>query len=209
MAKTLNEQNLGGLLTVLIANFSVFVVLITTHALAVPGLASDPATFVKPILPAGIALIICGMLNRQVDSNTKARIVYWRLKDPLPGSEAFSKYGPEDSRINMTVIANKLTVVPTSPHDQNSAWFSLYKKVQNEPSVLDAHKTFLLYRDYTFLSLLFLILLSPIAFWRIGPQGTVGLYTVLLIGQYLLARNAAAERGRRLVTNVLAEYMVE
>ena len=207
MAKTLNEQNLGGLVTILLANFGVFVVLITTHVLAVPSLASDPSTFVKPVLPAGIALIICGMVNRQVDSNTKARIVFWRWMDPLPGSRAFSKYGPEDPRINMTVISSKLGPLPKTDREQNNAWFGLYKKVQNEPAVLDAHRTFLLYRDYTFLSLLFLVVLTPIALWRVPILSTVGLYTLLLIGQFLLARNAAAERGRRFVTNVLAEYM--
>jgi hypothetical protein len=136
---------------------------------------------------------------------TKARIVYLRWADPLPGGRAFSDLGPADARVDMDSLRQRHGEVAIDAHAQNRAWFKLYKAHENKPGVLDANKQYLLYRDYAVTSLLFLIALPPLAALKVKPPSLVLAYAVCLLVQFLLVRGAAAQNGRRLVTNVLSE----
>ena len=134
----------------------------------------------------------------------KAALVYWRLKDPYPGREAFTKHGPADARIDMATLKRNVGELPTERTAQNSKWFKLYLKVENEVSVLEAHKSYLLFRDMTAMSLL-LAALVPVALYFTGAlPGVVGSAGVWFVVQFLVSCLGARNSGRRFVCNVLA-----
>ena len=153
-------------------------------------------TTVMPI----IVLLIVNVLPHDV----KSMLVYWKPLGVLPGCEAFTKYGPRDPRIDMAALKKNVGALPTESTEQNSKWYKLYKQVQNEPEVQEAHKLFLMYRDMAVLSLP-LVALVPLSLNVVGASNsTLALAAGLFVIQYLLTALSARWSGIRFVCNVLA-----
>jgi hypothetical protein len=77
--------------------------------------------------------------------------------------------------------------------------------IENRPTVMQAHRDFLLLRDYAGLSFLFLFLYGLVSLYIVASLKIAGVHVLLLLGQYIIARQAASNYGIRLVTTVLAE----
>jgi len=114
----------------------------------------------------GVAPIVVMLLNPLVPSHIKAIFVFWRLRQVLPGHRAFSHHALADVRIDVTKLKKNAGAFPETPKDQNTKWYSLFKKVENDPAIEQVHKQFLLLRDLAMLSILLLIC-SLIA-WGLG-----------------------------------------
>lgn len=204
VTKSFKGSNRPLILGALFANFAVFVLAVKTDSLVISGAAAMIREW-QSLLPAGVGVALAGILNEQLSANTKSQLVFWRWTNPLPGSEAFTRYAPTDPRLNMRVLVEKLGTLPTKPREQNALWFSLYKKVERQPSVTQAHREYLFTRDYASLSFLTLIVLGGAGLWLIPSIQTAGLYVLVLLTQYLVVRRAAKNNGVAFVTNVLAE----
>jgi hypothetical protein len=153
------------------------------------------------VLPV-VVLLLTGPLSH----DAKARLVYWRMSNPLPGSRAFSKYAPADARIDMKLLAKNVGELPTDPKEQNAKWYRLYKLVNDDPAVSQAHKLYLMYRDMAAMSLL-LIPLVPAALWYAGaPPASRWIVVALFALQYLVCAISARHSGTRFVCNVLAVH---
>lgn len=151
------------------------------------------------VMPVAVLLIV-----NVLPHDVKSMLVYWKPLGVLPGSEAFTKYGPSDPRINMDTLKKNVGALPTESNDQNSKWYKLYKQVQNETEVQEAHKLFLMYRDMAVLSLP-LVVLVPLSLSVTGiSNSTLVLAAVLFVVQYLLTALSARWSGVRFVCNVLA-----
>jgi hypothetical protein len=156
------------------------------------------------LLEGSFAVILSGIINGQVTPNMKARLVFWRWKNPLPGSRAFSFYALNDDRVNFQSLQQVSGTLPTDPKEQNALWYRLYTSVSNDESVSSVHQDFLLYRDYSVLSLLFLFVFGIAGFFFFTSlEGTLT-YIAILIIQAFLTNNAARDRGKRFVTTVMA-----
>ena len=200
----LKDQNRLPLLAVLAANLFVLIFIVKTGQLVAP---ADMGTLThqwRDFLPAGIGAAFAAVVNGLIDSDMKARLVFWRWSHPLPGCFAFSRYLNRDSRIDAKALRKTLGRLPTKPEAQNALWYRLYKSVEREPSVVHAHRHYLLTRDYTAIAFLLLVTAAPLGAWLIGTWGTAAAYAGMLAAQYLLARQAASHYGVRLVSTVLA-----
>ncbi len=62
----------------------------------------------------------------------------------------------------------------------------------------------MLLRDYTTLSALFFVLFGSLSFELFTSEKIAAFYVAILLVQFLVVRQAAANCGVRLVTNVLA-----
>ena len=71
--------------------------------------------------------------------------------------------------------------------------------------MLQAHRDFLLARDYTGLSGLFALTFTPAALIEASLSRATLIYCIFLVIQFLGARQAASTYGRLFVTTVLAE----
>lgn len=203
MAEALKDTNRTPLLLMALANAALFYLAVQTNSLV----AGDWLELLRgwsEAVPAGGGLLLVGILNAQLDSNAKARLVFWRWRNPLPGSRAFSKYGPADSRIDMDAIRKAHGPLPSDPAQQNTTWYRLYKTVEDHPSVLEAHRQFLFTRDASCMLLVLLLTLAPAGFVLIPTTKTAVAYAVVLLAEYALVTRAARVHGARFVTTTLA-----
>jgi hypothetical protein len=163
-------------------------------------------TDANKLLPIGFALVISTVLNGLLSATNKARLVFFRWKNALPGHRVFSEYAATDPRIDLAALTLiHGSALPADPIDQNRTWYRIFKTLEKEPSVRQAHRDFLLLRDYTGLCSLFVVFYGTAGLCVI-PSTRVGLlYLALLVFQYLVVRQAASNSGIRFVTTVLAQ----
>ena len=204
MAWGLKSQNLPTLAAVLGVNIAVFAVLTSTNRLSFPSWHGDWADLVSKTAPGSLSFILAAVLTHQMESVPKARLVYLKWRNPLPGSEAFTRYAVDDPRVNLDVLRVELGDLPTDPRAQNAQWYRLYREVRDDTTVSHAHKSYLLYRDWLVMSLILAVTLGPIAALTVRSAEASLAYALLLLCQCVVVRRAAVTAGRAMVRNVLA-----
>ena len=145
------------------------------------------------------------ILDGIVTPDFKAVLVYWRLKNTLPGHRAFSVHAKADPRVDMKALEDKYGPLPSKASEQNELWYKLSKGTANMASVDQAHYSWLLSRDLTNLSFA-LTLITVVS----GLALEIGFlrWTILVTAQavlYVVLSWVAARQGVQFVTTVLAE----
>lgn len=159
--------------------------------------------FILKGLGVSIAPLLLFIFNGLISSNQKAILVFWKLKNPLPGSEAFSKLSKKDTRIDREKLKEIYGILPKKPSEQNRLWYKIYKKNCLDIVISESHRAFLLGRDLTSLCFLFDVFIGlPVIIFGKWPISIY--YFTFLVFQYLIVIIGAQNRGRRFVTNVLA-----
>ena len=204
-AKSLKEGNRIYVGLIIVVNSLLLYAVAQESTISVSGLKAL-LTESTNLLPVGFALIVTTVANGLLSAETKARLVFLRLKHALPGHRAFSKYAASDPRVDIgnlkKICGNQF---PEDPVEQNRTWYRLYKTVEGNPSVLQVQRDFLLMRDYVGLAALFVVVFGAVALIEV-PSWRVSLtYCLFLAAQLVLVRQAASTYGIRFVTTVLAE----
>jgi hypothetical protein len=200
---SLKGQNSLGLYGLMAANLAVFYGVVQ-HDAILAGDWTEAVRRIGEVIPAGLGLALTGVLNAQLSAETKTRIVFLRWRDPLPGSEAFTRHGLSDPRVDMAALQAAFRPLPTAPREQNALWYKMYQSVGSDPAVVQVHRAFLFTRDYACLSLFAFLVLGVAGFIQIPSRSTALAFAALLVVQFLLARRAARTHGVRFVTTVLA-----
>jgi hypothetical protein len=199
-SKTLKSRNLAWLVATLVLDVLVLLVLAFHTAIQdlTPTAIAAVRTSLTVLLPIP-ALILSSLIS----ADHKAILVFWRFKHPLPGARAFSVYAQTDHRIDLAKLKRHVGEFPVEPREQNAKWYGLYKQVDSDPSVVDSHKNYLLFRDIAAMSLL-LVPALPVAMYFIGVDTTrILISAAWFLGQYLVT---ARTTGIRFVQNVLAVH---
>ena len=202
-SKTLKGHNLAWLVATLVLDVLILLVLAFQTAMQdlTPTAIAAARTSLTILLPIP-ALILSSLLS----ADQKAVLVFWRFKHPLPGTRAFSVYAEADHRIDLAKLKKHVGEFPMDPRAQNAKWYSLYKQVDSDPSVVDSHKNYLLFRDIAAMSLL-LVPTLPVAMYFVGVDTPrILISAVWFLGQFLVSAWAARTTGIRFVQNVLAIY---
>lgn len=208
VSKPLKEQNRWYIWLIIFLNISVFYVVSQAASLKLSELLSILKDTDK-LMPIGVATIVAIVLNGLLSADTKYVLVFLRWKHTLPGHRAFSKYAKADPRIDMAQLRKAYgKSLPKNPNEENKVWFRFYKDVEDKPSVLQVHRDFLLLRDYTGLSILFLLIFGGASFYIIGVSNVLYIYVAFLFVQYIIVRQSASNYGVRFVKTVLAEKSV-
>ncbi|HTV54998.1 MAG TPA: hypothetical protein VMI06_08775 [Terriglobia bacterium] len=202
--KSLKDQYRWQLWLIVSANTLFLYSVVQENAIKIDGLRAI-FTGAQDLLPVGVALIVATVLNGLLSADAKACVVFLRWHHALPGHRAFSEHAVRDPRIDVAALekicGGKL---PTNPLEQNRTWYQMYKSIENDPAVRQAHRDYLFMRDYAGLSTVFIILYGAVGMLII-PSMRVGLmYLVVLAAQFVLVRQAACNYGARFVTTVLA-----
>lgn len=189
-------------------NMAVFLCLLVSKVLTESSLDHfwQRATMKDGIIVAAVPLLAI-VLSGVIGDVGKARLVFWRWSNPLPGCRVFSQLIMTDPRIDAPALRSKLGEFPTEPHAQNSLWFKLYRRHSEAPRVLESHRVYLLTRDMTTIAGIFAVLLSAAVLGTSSSYGVAGLYAFTLVLQYVLIANAARNYGNRFVLNVLSEEL--
>jgi len=202
MALALKDLSNAGLAAVLAANLLVFGMLAGVGS---PDLAGG---HLGGLWPAGLGVLITGILNGQVSAGLKARIVFLRIRDALPGCRAFTEHAEADHRVDVTKLEERFGSLPVEPEAQNRLWYKMYRTVDDDPRVAQAHRSYLFARDYSCCSLLLTAVLGGAGFGLL-PEGAALYYLGFLVLQFLLASQAARIAGRSMVVNVLASISAQ
>lgn len=154
----------------------------------------------------GLLMVCVRMVSALPGDHLKAVLVYWRIKNPLPGARAFSQRTLEsDPRISKERLRTRLGgKLPRGAIDQNKAWFQLYQTVKTLPEVLGAHFEYLLFRDLTWLTTLMLVVAVVGLGFNHDRWRDFWVFALLLVVLDLLLMRAGASRGNRFVRTVLA-----
>ncbi|MCB1689313.1 MAG: hypothetical protein KDI33_12535 [Halioglobus sp.] len=149
------------------------------------------------------------MIANLIPHSIKHKLVFTRFKNELAGCRVDSLCR-RDTRIDYELAQARWPNVfeeGIDPDTRNSRWYhQIYKPVRNEPSVLQAHRSFFLYRDaFSGLLLIFLATLSLSLFGKtlfhftpnpmiFAVQGTLAVFALV----------AARISGSRFVVNAVA-----
>jgi hypothetical protein len=200
-SKPLKTQNNSWILGVVVADFIVFVTLMYPAAL-------DHATInngvVIRLTSAIVAPVVVLLLTSLISPQIKATLVFWRAHHALPGHRAFTYYAHRDARIDMSSLRKAVGKFPTTPRDQNTTWYRLYREAENDSSVSLANRTYLLFRDIAALSILLAVVGPILVFIVVESALSAAMTAAMFAIQYLLSATAARHHGIALVTNVLA-----
>ncbi len=164
------------------------------------------------VTKAGIAILIpvaVLLLGSLLPSSLKAILVFWRLRDVLPGHRAFNETTLCDPRIDCERLRKHVGKFPSNPGEQNAMWYRLFKQVETDESILHIHGQFLLFRDIASISTL-LIIGSTLS-WHFGlfPDRHILALAGIFSVQFLLSALSAQSQGKRLVCSVLALHGVK
>lgn len=157
--------------------------------------------------------LITFILNGLLTSNFKATLVFWKTKNSYPGFRIFTKHMYKDCRIDRAILIKKYGELPVEPREQNKLWYKIFKSYEFDPMVFNSHRNFLLSRDLTGLSFLFLIIysiasiISKIIFSI--QINLLLMYISILILQYLILAIVSQNYGIRFACNVLAKASLE
>ncbi|RJP62600.1 MAG: hypothetical protein C4535_20695 [Comamonadaceae bacterium] len=202
-SKTLKGRNLAWLVATLVLD--VLVLWVIAFHTAIDDLTPTTVAVIRASLTALLPIPVL-ILSSLISSDHKAILVFWRIKNPLPGARAFSVHAPADHRIDLAKLKKNVGEFPTAERDQNSKWYGLYKQVDSDASVVDSHKNYLLFRDIAAMSLL-LVPTLPLVLYFSGFDSTrMCISAAWFLGQYLVTAFAARTTGIRFVQNVLAVH---
>ena len=151
-----------------------------------------------------IAPVATFVVSGLVSADTKARLVYWKYRHPLPGSRAFSEHLPREVRADPDRLARRWGPFPTESTEENRLWYRIFKSVEADIVVHEAHRAWLFSRDLNSYVLLFLGLFGISTLASEVPGETTVWYLLALLAQYLAVMLAARNYGVRFVRTVLA-----
>ena len=177
---SLKTQNLPLITLYLLFNLTVFIVFYLTSTFEFKTFINIFENLSKKdgivfILLPIIIFIILGI----VPQNLKEIIVFWKIENRLPGCYAFSKYAKNDNRINLNLLKDN--------------------------GISKTHKDFLLAREWTTVTVLFILLSVPsLYFFTNINVDDLFYYFLFLLIEYVLIRFVTKNHAERLVTNVLA-----
>lgn len=154
-------------------------------------------------LKFAIIPLLALLLNHLLPSEFKATIIYWKLKDALPGCQAFSKHVYKDLRIDAKILKKRFGKFPSTGKMQNVLWFKFFKRHESKIEIQAAHQWFLLFRDITNISFVLIIAITVTGCFYLNYNNYYQSMAIIC-SQYFLCMFAARNAGNRFVQNVLA-----
>jgi len=190
----------------IIANLAIFLTLLISKGLTGSSVNHfwEYVTTKNGIIAATIPILTIVLSGVPGDLG-KARLVFWRWHNPLPGCRAFTELIYTDPRIDVPALKKKLGKFPRDPQAQNALWYRFYKERRADMKISESHRVYLLTRDMATIAALFVVLFPIDAIAGAVNWKTAVLYGGCLIAQYLIIASAARNYGTRFVLNVLSE----
>ena len=200
----LKSENQVWLFGFLVVNLAAFAVVTYIGLDGVSGAIQWVQSNWESLSAVGLGVVVTTIVSNLISPQLKAVLVFWQWPNPLPGHRAFTRYLGKDPRIDPHRLQEKVGDLPSDPSEQNRLWYRIYRTHESEPSVMGAHRDFLLTRDITWLSFaMFILFALGSSFLGESELQTVW-YPTFLASQYVMASIAAKRNGIRLVLNVLA-----
>ena len=205
MEKDLKAQNAWPLT----AMYAAALVVVATVHWGVEGVFEFSLQLGEQVLVVAAITAFGGVVSNLLPNKVKHPLVYWRIRNVLSGHRCRS-ICEKDPRLSVDDLKRRwprLFLDDMGADDQNAYWYNdIYRPVRNAPEVLQAHRSFLLFRDAA--AGLFLLFLG-IVLWKVGgeavPVRSVSTWAAfILAGMFVLLCQAARQSGDRMVANAVA-----
>jgi hypothetical protein len=207
--KSLKDQNRWQIWIIVAVNSLFLYGVAQANAIKLDGLRAAFKDAEK-LVPVGLALVIATVLNGLLSADAKARLVFLRWHHALPGHRAFSVYAVRDPRIDVPALEKLYgAALPVAPAEQNRAWYRIYKTMENDVAIRQVHRDFLLLRDYTGLAAVFIVFYGAAGLYAVPSTRTAITYLIILLTQFAIVRQGAANYGIRFVSTVLARWVTK
>ena len=162
----------------------------------------------EQVLVVAAITAFSGVLSNLLPNNLKHSVVYWRFRNVLSGHRCrgICKRDPRLLSDDLERRWPKLFLREMKEDEQNAYWYNeIYRPVKNAPEVLQAHRSFLLFRDAA--AGLF-VLLAGIVLWNLVgeavPVQSVSIWSALILaGVFVFVSVAARQSGDRMVANAV------
>ena len=132
--------------------------------------------------------------------------MFWRSKEILPGHRAFSLHAKKDPRISNDSLKSLVGEWPRKATKQNELWYKIYKRVEDEHTVSSAHRNYLLCRELTCVTLVFLIAGPITLLFLKASLSSILVYCAVLFLGFLLLSITGRNHANRFVKNALVEF---
>ena len=156
-----------------------------------------------------VTSILTLLINGFYKSEHKYIIVFWKIKNSLPGCRVFTELATKDPRIDYNSLVQKYDPLPTKPEEQNKLWYKILKKHPDDQAILQSHRDFLLFRDLTAITFsLMIIFLLVFVTARIFHFNLGISYFIIFLLEYLLLVVITRNKAERFVLNVVATDII-
>ena len=151
----------------------------------------------------GLGSLIVIVFTGLISAEWKARIVFLKWKNPLPGHRSFTKLAKLDSRIDLKILEKKYGTLPVDEKEQNLLWYKIYKEYENEVIVKTSQSHFLLTRDLASVTIIVtIIIIMVMLIYKLGI-GVIFIFFLVMTLHYFVLILSSQNYGRRFVCNVL------
>lgn len=163
----------------------------------------------KQVLVVAAITAFGGVLSNFLPNRIKHPLVYWRFRNVLSGHRCRT-ICEKDPRLLSGDLERRwprLFLHDMREDEQNAYWYNeIYRPARNAPEVLQAHRSFLLFRDAAAgLFLLFMSILLWILVGEAAPVQSVSIWSAMILaGMFVLVSQAARQSGDRMVANAVA-----
>lgn len=165
---------------------------------------------IKPlysIMAIPLITIIALIIMNSVPSKFKEIIIFWKLKNALPGFRWQSKLVCKDSKLNIEIL-NKKYGKNLSPQKQQDIWYVVYQRCKNDEAILESHKDYLFARDLCTTTILIIPIIVVIyILGKIYFNLHISFFItniIILVCIYLLLVWVTRNSANRFVCNVLS-----
>lgn len=138
-----------------------------------------------------------------ISNNSKARLIYFRWKNPLPGSQAFTKYMIQEPRADRSRLIQKWGTLPIEPDNQNKIWYKMLQDVKRDRRVFESHRSWLISRELATYSALLLPIVALVVLITSSDWISQWTYLLGLLIQLFVCISAARNYGIRFIQTVL------
>jgi hypothetical protein len=161
---------------------------------------------IQVLKEAAIMAALCSLAQDVIPRSLKEVLVFWRLRDRLPGCRAFERHSTD--RYDLSRIVNIAVLRALSGSDQQRVFYNrVYKKHQKDPAVAGKSFRYVAWRDtaavWFFLALLTLPVAYSLAPTRFACAPAFKL-TGFSVAAFLLTALAARLTANDLVGQVLS-----
>jgi hypothetical protein len=111
--------------------------------------------------PSAGLLVIAHLLQDIVPKAVKEAFVFFRVRNRLPSSRAYTELAMRDNRVSAAFVEKVSAQNDLSPTAQSARWFEIYNKIRDRPQIKHANLRYLAWRDGAAASLV-LALATPV-----------------------------------------------
>lgn len=208
MGRTLKQKNQPYIITFIAVNALALGLLIVGRQrvsdLVTSFTRGDWSFIGKLVAVPAVVTLLTSLIGWAFSKRVKETLVFWRLRDCLPSSQAFSQVAKNDPRIGLEHIARRYGQLPVEPAAQTALWYRIYKAHESQASVEDAHGAYLRFREMTAFSVVILLIGIVGVIWLTRHDLKTWSFLLIIVLEYLVTMSAARNAALHFVTNVLA-----